>query len=633
MSDVIDAYFDSNFYLEKYSDIAKGGIDPLQHYKDHGWRERRWPAPWFDPNSYRERFPDSTVWEADPFEHFIATGDVEEARAAHDLAKKSIKQPNPKGLVVSNTRLALENDVYQIQSPKGEDLKAVAPFFDADFYTTTYPDIAGKLIDPLLHFMTIGWVEGRDPSPDFSVRRYLLENKDIRQARINPFVHYCKHGRNERWRRAVGIAEAAVLDAFENDERLVAAVQDAIELEPMVALPDGKRVIGILPHTHKKIAAAARELRLAHAGKSYDYVVLVPHIRMSGAARVSSIFSRILREVVGKDVLVVCTDSSEAEYQHWFPDNCDLFDGSAILQSVEGSLRTQLLYDLLRGVGAKAVFNINSRLAWDMTEEYGRQISQEFKIFTYLFTWDETVNGARVGYPIQWLRNTSGYHHTIFTDNEMLANDVRTRFGYDDEKCSVVSLRTPAENFGIDAGTPVNSTRRPVFLWAGRFDRQKYTELLVSIARALPQAQFHIYGKSVLDRQQQLTADKLPENCVLKGTYKELADVFEMDDYTGFLYTAKWDGIPTILLDIGTTGLPIIASDVGGISELVTENTGWLVNPFDEVDAYVNIMKYVAANPEEAKERASAMKDHLATAFSEAKYSNAIKEALARHDL
>ncbi|MDP5030508.1 glycosyltransferase family 2 protein, partial [Paraglaciecola sp.] len=37
-------YFNSEWYVQKYPDIAAAGIDPLQHYLNHGQKEGRWPC-------------------------------------------------------------------------------------------------------------------------------------------------------------------------------------------------------------------------------------------------------------------------------------------------------------------------------------------------------------------------------------------------------------------------------------------------------------------------------------------------------------------------------------------------------------------------------------------------------------
>ena len=52
--------------------------------------------------------------------------------------------------------------------------------FDADFYRGTYPDIVKAREDPLVHFLKIGWIEERLPSPHFSTRGLLASNRKVR---------------------------------------------------------------------------------------------------------------------------------------------------------------------------------------------------------------------------------------------------------------------------------------------------------------------------------------------------------------------------------------------------------------------------------------------------------------------
>ena len=80
-------------------------------------------------------------------------------------------------------------------SPQDEALVAAA--FDAAFYRARNPDIEEAGLDPLTHFLAGGWREGRDPTPDFSVRAYLDANEDIALAGLNPFLHWLAHGRGE----------------------------------------------------------------------------------------------------------------------------------------------------------------------------------------------------------------------------------------------------------------------------------------------------------------------------------------------------------------------------------------------------------------------------------------------------
>jgi hypothetical protein len=54
---------------------------------------------------------------------------------------------------------------------------------------------AGK--EPLLHYITHGWREGRRPHPAFDTQRYLRENSDIAKTGLDPLSHYIDRGWQE----------------------------------------------------------------------------------------------------------------------------------------------------------------------------------------------------------------------------------------------------------------------------------------------------------------------------------------------------------------------------------------------------------------------------------------------------
>lgn len=70
--------------------------------------------------------------------------------------------------------------------------------FDPAFYRFLHADFAAMSDKALLrHFLDAGWQAGFDPTPFFSVQRYLTNNTDVAAAKVNPFVHYIARGRTE----------------------------------------------------------------------------------------------------------------------------------------------------------------------------------------------------------------------------------------------------------------------------------------------------------------------------------------------------------------------------------------------------------------------------------------------------
>lgn len=69
--------------------------------------------------------------------------------------------------------------------------------FDEEWYLRSYPDVDVSGIDPVKHYITYGWREGRDPSPDFRTEAYLTRHPDLVDMGVCPLVHSILHGKRE----------------------------------------------------------------------------------------------------------------------------------------------------------------------------------------------------------------------------------------------------------------------------------------------------------------------------------------------------------------------------------------------------------------------------------------------------
>lgn len=69
--------------------------------------------------------------------------------------------------------------------------------FDREFYLLKYPDVAASGMDPLIHYSTFGWKEGRNPNLWFDSLFYRDDNPDIAQKLQNPLLHFIQTGFRE----------------------------------------------------------------------------------------------------------------------------------------------------------------------------------------------------------------------------------------------------------------------------------------------------------------------------------------------------------------------------------------------------------------------------------------------------
>jgi spore coat protein SA len=137
-----------------------------------------------------------------------------------------------------------------------------------------------------------------------------------------------------------------------------------------------------------------------------------------------------------------------------------------------------------------------------------------------------------------------------------------------------------------------------VFLYAGRISRTKGLENLVSafseLQRDYPQAQLVIAGSAAMENQpDQAFEQELRQRASASGTailfsgwtpYEEMPGLIAAAD-AGVLPALVEEGIPLFLLECMACGVPVIATSMGGIPEIVEHQaTGTLING-EEVDA------------------------------------------------
>ncbi|HEY3948952.1 hypothetical protein [Phenylobacterium sp.] len=200
---VIATALDGDFYRTLNVDLP-GGLDIVRHYAESGWREGRDPAPWFCTAAYAAAYPELVKAGWNPFHHYLTRGRYEGrevARSPHAddyLLRRARRGEAPAwsfGALVGGGQTG--EAVADETETRMRERRLTQPEFDTAFYLAANPDVAKGGSDPLDHFLSTGWREGRDPSATFSVKDYLESYPDIAAAEVNPFVHFLSAGRAE----------------------------------------------------------------------------------------------------------------------------------------------------------------------------------------------------------------------------------------------------------------------------------------------------------------------------------------------------------------------------------------------------------------------------------------------------
>lgn len=149
-------------------------------------------------------------------------------------------------------------------------------------------------------------------------------------------------------------------------------------------------------------------------------------------------------------------------------------------------------------------------------------------------------------------------------------------------------------------------------LFVGRFDRQKGVDILLEALRELRDSTFaYLAGSPVLGDGASLN---LPDNVRTTGwlsaadltTYYETADVL--------VAPSRWEGFGLTAVEAMRAGLPVIATRVGGLAEVVEHGvTGLLVEPNSSA-ALVNSIR--SAGPEALKSMGEAGRQRFLERFT-----------------
>ena len=119
-------------------------------------------------------------------------------------AREAYLKNNTISLLMKNLELAAQNlkkttlpTPQKTKSKSDYEIIAQSKYFDKDYYLKTYPEVAKAKIDPIKHYLEIGWKEFKNPSEKFNTKNYLYTYQDVLRANRNPLLHWEKNGKHE----------------------------------------------------------------------------------------------------------------------------------------------------------------------------------------------------------------------------------------------------------------------------------------------------------------------------------------------------------------------------------------------------------------------------------------------------
>jgi glycosyltransferase involved in cell wall biosynthesis len=142
-----------------------------------------------------------------------------------------------------------------------------------------------------------------------------------------------------------------------------------------------------------------------------------------------------------------------------------------------------------------------------------------------------------------------------------------------------------------------------VWLAVGRFEEAKdYPTMIAAFARLAavrPTSRLLLVGKGSLqeDVEKQLRVSRLEGRVRFLGVRRDVPELMSAVD--AYVLSSAWEGMPVVLLEAAAVELPVVATRVGGVAEVVEDGiTGLLVSPGDPAALAAAMERIEALTPE-----------------------------------
>jgi GT2 family glycosyltransferase len=182
-------YFDRAFYIATNPEVERGGFDPLLHFIEFGFADRRAPHPMVDI---------SFVLDQDP----AMLGPTPGIDALVEMLEYDLAAPSPY-FDPQEYRLRLGTSApanAMLRHFLGQGLytgMAANPLIDVAWYSQQNEDVPPDPYGSLRHFVMLGDLEGRAASSKFDGKLYRARYPDIAASGMAALRHYLLHGRGE----------------------------------------------------------------------------------------------------------------------------------------------------------------------------------------------------------------------------------------------------------------------------------------------------------------------------------------------------------------------------------------------------------------------------------------------------
>lgn len=333
-----------------------------------------------------------------------------------------------------------------------------------------------------------------------------------------------------------------------------------------------------------------------------DYIFIVPWVVAGGSDKVLLNYIEALRQVHPEWKITVITTSTDPNtWRDRLSKDVDLIELGKVLDGIpDAYCKDMVMTRLLVQLQCKKIHIINALDGYEWVQRHLELAKSQFEIYVSLFADGQMIDGdgGWWGYGDPYLARIYTAVRKSFTDNQNYIDDLVKKNAFDPKKLLAIYQPIEIAKKQHDTKTLKQEGKLRI-LWASRIVASKNPELMTRIARKLDPEKYQLDAFGRFDENYQ--DFRFPED-VPTLKYKGEFDGFDslpVEDYDVLLYTSYSDGMPNVILEAVAAGLPVIASKVGGISNLIEhDKTGFLVEDIEDEAKYVEILEQIRQKPE-----------------------------------